>query len=225
VHAAPTTVRHVVWDANQRPLYQLCARDFEARNPAVRIRIQHLGWDDYWPALSTGFISGTAPDVFTNHVVHFPDFAANGVMLDLAPLMKRDGVRGDIYERGLLEMWQAPGKQYGLPTDWDTIALAVNLDMVRAAGVAPATLSKLDWNPRDGGSLGKLIARLTVDQNGKRADEPGFDAKRVRTFGYQNPGPGGMMGQTEWSHFAVSAGWRYRGTPRCATTTRCSSTR
>lgn len=210
---AATTVRHLMWDANQRPLYQLCATEFQARNPDLQIRLQQLGWDDYWPALSTGFISGTAPDVFTNHVVHFPEFAANGVMVDLAPLLRRDRLPIDTYEPGLLELWQAPGRQYGLPTDWDTIALAVNLDHLRAAGVDPARLRQLNWNPRDGGSLGRLIERLTVDEQGRRADEPGFDRRRVRHFGYQNPGPGGMTGQTEWSHFAVSAGWRFHAQP------------
>lgn len=208
-----TTVRHVLWDANQRPLYQQCADDFQARHPQWRLRIQQLGWDDYWPALSTGFISGTAPDVFTNHVIHFPEFVANGVMRDLRPLMQRDGVAGDIYEAGLLDAWQARQGQYGLPLDWDTIALVVNLDMLKAAGLELAALRQLDWNPRDGGGLGRVIARLSVDKAGQRGDEAGFDRQLVRVFGYQNPGPGGMMGQSEWSHFAVSAGWRFQDRP------------
>ncbi len=50
-------------------------------------------------------------------------------------------------------------------------------------------------------------------KNGRRLGQPGFDRQRVRVYGYQNPGPGGMMGQSEWSHYAVSAGWRFQDQP------------
>ena len=210
---ATVTVRHVLWDANQKPLYEACARDFEAATPGVRVRIRQLGWDDYWTALSTGFISGTAPDVFTNHASRFSEFALNGVMADLAPLMARDAVDGGIYEPGLLALWQHQAAQYALPSDWDTVALVVNLEHARSAGVTLPELQRMDWNPVDGGSLGRLLVRLTRDDQNRQPGQAGFDAKRVRIYGYQNPGAGGLMGQTEWSHYAVSAGWRYQDRP------------
>ncbi len=208
------TLRHSLWDANQRPLYQTCANAFQAANPDIRIRIQQVGWDDYWPALATGFVSGTAPDVFTNHLTRFTEYVQNGVMLDLAPLVKRDRVAADsLYEPGLIEMWRHEGRQYGLPTDWDTIALVVNLEHLHAAGLSLAELQQLHWNPRDGGSFGRVLERLTLDDKGRRGDEPGFDRRHVRVYGYQNPSNGGMMGQAEWSHFAYSAGWRFQSRP------------
>lgn len=218
VHASaaePTiTIRHGLWDANQRPLYQLCANTFQQANPDIRIRIQQIGWDDYWPALATGFVSGTAPDVFTNHLTRYAEYVLNGVMVDLSPFIARDRIAvGELYETGLLEVWQHEGRQYGLPTDWDTIALAVNLDYLRAAGLELKDLQHLDWNPHDGGSFGRVLERLTVDENGRRANESGFDRKRVRVYGYQNPSNGGMVGQSEWSHFAYSAGWRFQNQP------------
>jgi multiple sugar transport system substrate-binding protein len=208
-----TTLRHVLWDANQRPLYQQCAKAFEAKNPSIRIRIQQLGWDDYWTSLATGFVSGTAPDVFTNHLTHFSEYVLNGVMADLSPFIAREALSADLYEPGLAEMWRHDGRQYGLPLDWDTIALVINVDHLRAAGVELKDLQQLSWNPRDGGSFGRMLERLTVDDNGRHPGDNGFDRKRVRVYGYQNPGHGGMMGQTEWSHFAASAGWRFQSQP------------
>ncbi len=208
-----TTIRHALWDADQRPLYQLCAKAFEAANPGVRIRIQQVGWDDYWTGLATGFVSGTAPDVFTNHLMRYPDFVVNGVMADLAPRIARDGVDLGIYEPNLAEMWRRDSRQYALPTDWDTLAMAVNVDHVRAAGMTLDDLRALDWNPRDGGSFARVIERLTVDEQGRRFGDAGFDRKRVRHWGYMTPGAGGMFGQSEWSHFAASTGWRYQRAP------------
>ena len=206
-------VRHLLWDSNQRPLYQQCARDFEAANPGIHIRITQQGWDDYWSTLSLGFIANTAPDVLTNHVTKYPEFVRNGVLADLTPLMARDKVRTDIYEPGLMDLWQREGRTYALPADWDTVALIVNLDMARAAGISDAELRTMDWNPRDGGSFARVVARLTVDEAGRHATQAGFDPRRVRVHGYQTPGAGGMFGQTEWSHFAGSAGFRLQAKP------------
>lgn len=211
--AEPVVVRHGLWDANQRPLYQACARQFEAANPDVRIRLEQIGWDDYWTSLSTGFISNTAPDVFTSHLAKFSEFVINGVVVDLAPYIARDRVDTGIYEDGLMAVWQRDGRQYALPTDWDTVALLVNLDIAQRAGVTLEELRRLDWNPKDGGSFGRVAARLTRDDAGRQAGQSGFDRQRVRHFGFQLPGGGGMLGQTQWSSFAVANGFRYQPAP------------
>jgi len=167
----------------------------------------------YWTTLSTGLVAETAPDVFTNHLSKYPDLVANGQLVDLSPFMRRDGVDLARYEPGLAAPWGRDGKQYGLPKDWDTVALLVNLDHARAQGVTLDELRAMRWNPQDGGSFGQVIARLTRDAAGRNALQPGFDKARVQVVGYQNPGPGGMSGQTEWGPFAVSAGFRYQAAP------------
>ena len=206
-------VRHLLWDANQRPLYQQCARDFEAAHPGIHIRIQQQGWDDYWSTLSLGFVANTAPDVFTNHLAKYAEFVRNGVVTDLSPLIARDGVRTDIYEPGLLDPWQRDGSTYALPADWDTVALIVNLDMARQAGITLDELRQMDWNPRDGGSFARVVARLSRDEAGRDGSQPGFDPKQVRVHGYQTPSHGGLFGQTEWSFLAASAGFRLQARP------------
>lgn len=211
--AAPVTLRYALWDANQRPLYQQCADDFQKANPGIRIRIQQQGWDDYWTALSTGLVAETAPDVFTNHLSKYPDLVANGQLVDLTPYIRRDGLDLKRYASGLVAPWARDGRQYGLPKDWDTVALAVNLDHARAQGVTEAELRTMRWNPQDGGSFGAVVARLTRDSAGRSAQQPGFDKGRVAVVGYQNPGPGGMSGQTEWGAFAVSNGFAYQARP------------
>ncbi|MDE1929062.1 MAG: extracellular solute-binding protein, partial [Burkholderiales bacterium] len=157
---APVVIQHALWDASQKPLYQQCAVDFERLHPDIRIVIRQQGWDDYWTSLSTGFVADTAPDVFADHLSQFPEQVDNGVLLDIAPLVARDHVATDIYEDGLYANWGRGAAQYALPADWDTVALAVNLDRARAAGITPDELRRLNWNPRDGGSFGRVAARL-----------------------------------------------------------------
>ncbi len=61
---AVTEINYWLWDNNQRPSYEACAAAFEKQNPDIKIKITQTGWFDYWSALSTAFVSGTAPDVF-----------------------------------------------------------------------------------------------------------------------------------------------------------------
>jgi multiple sugar transport system substrate-binding protein len=206
-------IKYVLWDSGQRPAYQQCASDFEKSNPDIKIKISQQGWDEYWTGISTGFISGTAPDVFTNHLAKYPEFAKNNQLVDLAPLIKRDAVKTDIYSNGLFDIWGRDGKQYGLPKDWDTIAFIVNMDVAKKAGVTLADLNNMTWNPKDGGTFEQIVKKLTVDAAGNNATSPKFDKTKVATYGYQNPGSGGMMGQTEWSHFAVSNGFKFQDKP------------
>ena len=44
-------------------------------------------------------------------------------------------------------------------------------------------MKNLAWNPQDGGTYEKVIAHLTVDKNGKRGDEAGFDKNNVAVYG------------------------------------------
>ncbi|SPL96444.1 N-Acetyl-D-glucosamine ABC transport system, sugar-binding protein [[Actinomadura] parvosata subsp. kistnae] len=126
---------------------------------------------------------------------------------DLAPT--RD-IKDSDYQQGLAELWKGKdGKRYGAPKDWDTIAIFYNKAALKAAGIDPVTLNDLTWNPRDGGTFEKTIAHLTIDQNGVRGDEPGFDRTGVKTYGLASNGGGGdNWGQTQWSAFTGSAGWQ-----------------
>ena len=44
------------------------------RIPNITVKITQYGWDDYWTKLTTGFVAGTAPDVFTDHLSKYPEF-------------------------------------------------------------------------------------------------------------------------------------------------------
>ncbi len=205
-HAEDVTLDYVMWDANQAPVYRQCADTFEAANPGIKIKITQDSWDSYWTALSTSFVAGTAPDVFVNHLSRFPELLSNGVMTDLSEHIAADNVDMKAYMPGLAEAWAKEG-QWGLPKDWDTIALVYDKKKLAEAGVTEEEMKNLDWNPKDGGSLEKVLARLTVDQNGKRGNEAGFDRSKVDVFGWATDRTDGY-GQTQWSFLAVSNGFK-----------------
>ncbi len=203
----------MLWDSSQLPAYRQCAADFTKKNPGITVRITQSGWDDYWTTITTGFIAEYAPDVFTNHLSKYPDFAGNGLIADLSPYIQRDQLDLSIYPKGLIDVWRRDGRQYGLPKDWDTVGIMVNLDHAGKAGVTLDELKTMTWNPRDGGSFEQVARRLSRDAQGRPASDPAFDTKNVAVYGYQTPGGMSMSGQTHWSHFAWTHGFRFQARP------------
>src|SRR5207249_12145559 len=131
-----------------------------------------------------------------------------GVLRPLDELGPTSAVKDGDYQEGLAELWKGKdGHRYGTPKDWDTIAIFYNADAVQAAGITKQQLDTMAWNPTDGGTFEKVIAHLTVDANGKRGDEPGFDKHNVKVHGLASDGSGGGGGgQTQGSAFTGSAG-------------------
>jgi multiple sugar transport system substrate-binding protein len=205
---AATTLDYWLWDSNQQPAYKQCATSFTKANPDISIKISQKGWTDYWAAITTGMVSGTAPDVFTNHLAYYPQFAANNQLVDIAPLIAKDKVPTNIYYPGLKDLWGRSGKQYGLPKDFDTVAIFYNTDLLKKAGMTPADLANLSWNPTDGGSYQKAIAKLTVDKAGNNGLSAKFSKDSVAQYGYQTNYDANFNGQTQWSFLAATTGWK-----------------
>jgi len=203
-------INYWLWDANQLPAYQQCAADFTKANPDIKVKITQRGWGDYWTTLTNGFVAGNAPDVFADHLSKYPEFAANKQLLPLDDAVAKDHVDLSIYNKGLADLWVGQdGKRYGLPKDWDTVGLFYNKAMTDAAGITAEQMAKLDWNPKDGGSYEKTIAHLTVDKNGKRGDEAGFDKNNVAVYGLGLESSGSGQGQTQWSFLTATTGWTH----------------
>lgn len=118
------SLNYALWDDKQLPAYQACVDDFTKENPTVSVEVTQTAWDQYWTNLTTELSSGTAPDVFTNHVSRYPELASNNQLLDLQPAVDAANVDLSVYRAGLAENWVKEGKRYALPKDFDTIAVA-----------------------------------------------------------------------------------------------------
>jgi len=203
-------VSYWLWDANQQPGYEQCAANFENANPGITIAFQQYGWDDYWTKLTASFVADAAPDVFTDHLSKYAEFAGNGQIVPLDDLIDADGFDTSVLQEGLIDPWTfTDGKTYGIPKDWDTTAFFYNADMMTAAGYTADDLMNLTWNPDDGGTYEQLVAHLTVDANGVRGDEAGFDKNNVDVYGIGINPSYDVTGQMQWANFTGSLGWDY----------------
>ncbi|NJP97632.1 sugar ABC transporter substrate-binding protein [Nonomuraea sp. FMUSA5-5] len=203
------TIDYWLWDDKQLPAYQACADAFHKANPNVTVKITQTAWAQYWQNLTTQLAAGQAPDVWTDHGSYYPQFVSSGQIMDIQPFVDRDKVDLTQYQEGLADLWVKDGKRYGLPKDWDTVALVYNTTMLAEQKIKPAEMADLTWNPTDGGTLQQVIAKLTVDENGRDGLDPAFDKTKVKVYGFLPEWGDGSQGQNGWGDLAVANGWTY----------------
>ncbi|MEV0096853.1 sugar ABC transporter substrate-binding protein [Streptomyces sp. NPDC050738] len=204
-----TTVNYWLWDDKQLPAYQDCATAFQKANPDITVKITQTAWAQYWQNLTTQLTAGDAPDVWTDQSSYYPQFAASNQLTDLQPLVDRDKVDLSAYQTGLADTWVKDGKRYGLPKDWDTMALVYNTTMLGQQGVDAAQMKNLTWNPTDGGTLEQTIAKATVDSKGRNGLDPAFDKNHVKAYGFLAEWNDGSQGQNGWGELAAANGFSY----------------
>ncbi len=204
-------IEYILWDASQLPAYTEVAELFMERNPDIEINIVQMGWGDYWDDLTRRLATDDAPDVWTNHVAFFRDFAERGQMLALDDRIEQsDIIELNAFMPGLADLFVFEGANYGLPKDWDTIAVLYNKEHVAEAGIDREELENLTWNPDDGGSYQEVIQRLTLDVNGNDGLSPGFDRNNTARHGFAEAFDAmSAWGQTQFSLLAKTLDWEF----------------
>jgi ABC-type glycerol-3-phosphate transport system substrate-binding protein len=205
------TVNWWTWDDHQAAAYKLCLPGFEKENPNITVKISQYNVEDYFTKLTAGFVSGSAPDAFQNSVPNLGAYAAQSQIMPLDDLITKTKYDLGQFSVGVDSWKYKDGKQYGIPLDWAGTAIYFNQDMVKAAGYTDADIKNMTWNPTDGGTFDKIVRHLTIDKNGKRGDQPGFDKNNVKTYGIGSLAASDFNGQTSWNPFVSTLGWRLGG--------------
>jgi multiple sugar transport system substrate-binding protein len=158
----PATINYAIWgDATELKNQQKIIAAFHAKNPSITVKVTVSDWDNYWKKLLTSFAGGNAPDVFLMDGPLYPDYQGRGVLLDLTPLINRDGFDTGLLADLAVKDFVAPdGHMYGLPRDFNTIALYYNKKMFDAAGITYPDAS-WDWN-----KLVEVAQKLTISSGG-----------------------------------------------------------
>lgn len=202
------TVNWWTWDERQAASYEKCLPGFEKENPGITVDISQYAVDDYFTKLTAGFVSGSAPDAFQNSVPLLGAYAGQGQIMALDDLIEESGYDLSRFAIGVDSWEYTDGKQYGIPLDWAAAAIYFSEDKIAEAGYTADDIKNLTWNPEDGGTFDDVVAHLTVDANGVRGDEAGFDKSNVATYGIGTLSSGDFNGQTSWNSFASTLGWR-----------------
>ncbi|WP_349691879.1 sugar ABC transporter substrate-binding protein [Actinopolymorpha sp. B11F2] len=161
----------------ERDLYKGFLREFEEANSGSKVTVTFEAWDDYMTKLPTLLAGGAAPDLIHQHMSIVQDYGHRGALLDLAPLMERDGIDRSAFVPSLLDAFSEGDKVYGIPKDSAAWGVYYNKDKFDEAGVPyPAD----DWTMED---LRETARALTRDDQGRSPDDAGFNPKKIKQYG------------------------------------------
>lgn len=179
-----TVVTVRLWDEKVAAAYRQSFDEFSRQNPDVEIRLDVVAYSSYFDTLRTDVAGGGADDVFWLSNAYFANYADSGRLLDVGKTLGADGARA--WDGSVVRQFTRNGVLWGVPQLTDAgIAVYYNADLLDRAGVDPADLRALRWSP-DGvdDTLRPLLARVTLDADGNRADAPAFNPDEIRQWGY-----------------------------------------
>lgn len=145
-HDPRTEITILHWGDNaEREIVASLVEKFEAQNPDIRVNRIHAS--DYDAKLNTMFAAGSPPDLFYLASGHLPKMAGMGLLEPLDDRIERDTLDTDQawldeFYPVLIEAFRYDGQRigegslYGVPKDFTTMLMYVNIDLFERAGVA-----------------------------------------------------------------------------------------
>ncbi len=187
VLARPRTDKTIVtvrlWDELVATAYRESFAAFTRTHPDIEVRTDLVAYSNYFTTLRTDVAAGNADDIFWLSNAYLAAYADSGRLLDIGRTLGPGAASA--WKQAVVEQFTRSGALWGVPQLTDAgIAVYYNADLLAAAGVDPAQLNTLRWSPNGDDTLRSLLARLTVDASGNGAGTPGFDAGRIRQWGY-----------------------------------------
>jgi multiple sugar transport system substrate-binding protein len=178
-----TVVTVRLWDQQVAKAYRESFAEFTRAHPDIEVQTHMVSYSTYFNTLRTDVAGGSADDIFWISNAYLDGYADSGRLMDIGKTFG-EGVASD-WEPSVVQQFTRKGGLWAVPQLTDGgIALYYNADLLAAAGVNPADLETLRWSPDGGDTLRPLLARLTVDADGRTAGTPGFDAERIRRWAY-----------------------------------------
>jgi multiple sugar transport system substrate-binding protein len=182
-HGGKTVVTVRLWDEQVAAAYRQSFAAFNRAHPDIEVHTNVVSYSTYFTTLRTDVAGGSGDDIFWISNAYLSGYADSGRLMDIGKTLGPSAASA--WEPSVVEQFTRGGTLWGVPQLTDAgIAVYSNADLLAAAGVDVADLTALRWSPDGGDTLGPLLARLTVDADGRTAATPGFDAGRVRQWAY-----------------------------------------
>jgi multiple sugar transport system substrate-binding protein len=127
------TLSFYMWDESQKAAMQKVV-DGYTKASGVKVEVTVIPYSQYWTKLQTSLPSENGPDVFLCNYSHAIDYYPAGLAQEIQSYIDRDHLDMAPFPAALREMYSSNGKAYGIPKDYDTIALFYNKALFNAKG-------------------------------------------------------------------------------------------
>ncbi len=163
--------------------------NFEKNHPNVKVEYVHIP-TDYNTKLTTMIAAGQGPDVALLDGDRALQWATEGQLMNMLDLAADDPDFNldDIMPQTVY--WWDEGKACGVNGALEVYGLMYNRDVLADAGIEMPTTPEEAWTWDE---FVEVCRTLTIDQSGKNALDPDFDAKNIKQFGIFIPGGLNML--------------------------------
>jgi multiple sugar transport system substrate-binding protein len=132
---------------------------FSAAYPNIKVTQTTIA-GDYRAQMVNKFGASDPPDLFYINAEYAPEWMNNGFLLPLDDYISRQGFDTSKFFPDYLSIFQQDGATYGLPKDGNTIAMAINTDLVPTP---PKTMDELITVAKGLVGKGKLKAPMCLN--------------------------------------------------------------
>ncbi|MGB9856526.1 MAG: ABC transporter substrate-binding protein [Dictyoglomaceae bacterium] len=176
------TVRLSGWAASpeETKLLKEQIADFEKANPDVKVVYEPIT-GDYWMRLQTMLAAGTEPDVFYMDVYQSAFYIKQNVLLPINYYMSKYKIKPEDFVPALINAFAKGKIYYGIPKDFNTLALFYNKSLFAKAGI-PEPTDKWTWDDL------KKAAKIITEKTGVKGLAVPADAARFIPFALANGG-------------------------------------
>lgn len=123
--------------------YDQVAKDFEAANPGVTVKVSAMQHEDMLTKLDAAFQAGDAPDIYMERGGgELADHVEAGLTKDIS-----EAASAEIEKiGGSVAGWQVDGKTYALPFSVGVVGFWYNKALFEQAGITEAPVTQEDFN-------------------------------------------------------------------------------
>lgn len=172
------SLRMRVWSESAATAYEDSLAAF-TDSTGLEVDLEVLVWEDYWAQLPLDVASGDLPDVLWMNTANLAQAQASGALLEIGEVLG-DEVAG--WEEAATDLYRLESGLWGVPQVWEQSILVAHEGLVAAVEGDASALSFDAAAPSD--PLRELSRALTVDAEGLRPGEEGFDPAARKTFGF-----------------------------------------
>jgi multiple sugar transport system substrate-binding protein len=158
---AQAEITYAIWDENQKPAIDQNIKDFNEQYPGIEVTVDLTPYQQYFTKLQTQGESRTLPDVFWMNGPNVQLYAANDLLEPLTGLTESGDLDPSKYPDALNQLYTFEETQYGVPKDFDTVALWYNKALFEQAGV---DLPTDDWTWDEFTAAAGTISEKLADQ-------------------------------------------------------------
>jgi multiple sugar transport system substrate-binding protein len=158
---------------------KVIAERFAGKHPTIKMQFERIPFQEIQQKYMTAWEAGNAPDLTLVDKPYVSTNVRQGSIEDLTPYLSQ-WPKGDIDDFYTKLVWQhgtINGKKYAMQTFMHTYVMAYRKSVFTKAGYDVTKIRSWD-------DFIKAAQAVTVDKNGKKPTDPGFDGKNVQTWGW-----------------------------------------